>query len=234
MTQLWTSCLRNSWARMPVKPISVILSVFKYIVAGLSFFLVISIRSGSGSLQVMMAGSGKRPSILMLGGGTSGSAVAVDAFRKSPGFSGTSMLGLNWWDLLAYDSRLLGGGRGCSIGRNTIGQIYRWSQQVTVDSFLAHWPVQSRDSTYCSEILLIERRSLHGNFHVVKYFCFPWNSIERRWKGFLHMIVCVSCQFEPQGIETCKQRVVVRAVIVEGYLTLVQDPIILYTTGSVP
>ena len=109
---------------MTVKPTSVILSVLKYIVAGLSFFLVISIRRGSDSLQVMIAGSGKRPSILMLGGGTpgtDGSPVATDAFRKSPGFSGTSILGLNWWDLLAYDSRLLGGGRGGSIGRNMTG-----------------------------------------------------------------------------------------------------------------
>ena len=77
---------------------SVIVSVLKYIVAWLSFFLVMSIRRGSESLQVMMAGSGKRPSILMLGGGSfgaDGSIVAVDAFRKNPGFSGTSMLGLN-------------------------------------------------------------------------------------------------------------------------------------------
>ena len=83
---------------MRVKPISVMLSVLKYIVAGLSFFFVMSIRRGSDSLQVMMAGSGKRPSILMLGGGnfgTDGSTVAADAFRKSPGFSGTSMLGPN-------------------------------------------------------------------------------------------------------------------------------------------
>ncbi len=109
---------------MAVKPISVILSVLKYIVAGLSFFFVISIRRGSDSLQVMMAGSGKRPSILMLGGctfGTVGLAVATDAFRKSPGFSGSSIIGLNWCNLLAYDSRLLGGGRGGSIGRNTNG-----------------------------------------------------------------------------------------------------------------
>lgn len=100
------------------------LSVLKYIVAGLSFFLVISIRKGSDSLQVIMAGSGKRPSILILGGGTfgtDGSAAATDAFRNSPGFSGTSMLGLNWCDVLAYDSRLLGGGRGGSIGRNVNG-----------------------------------------------------------------------------------------------------------------
>ena len=83
---------------MRVKPISVMLNVLKYIVAGLSFFLVMSIRRGSGSLQVMMAGSGKRPSILMLGGGTfgrDGSAVGTDAFRKNPDFSGPSMLGLN-------------------------------------------------------------------------------------------------------------------------------------------
>ena len=103
---------------------SVMLSVLKYIVAGLSFFLVMSIRRGSDSLQVMMAGSGRRPSILMLGGGTfgtDGSIVATDALRKSPGFSGTSMLGLNWCDLLANDSRLLGGGRGGSIGRNRTG-----------------------------------------------------------------------------------------------------------------
>ena len=77
---------------------SVTLSVLKYIVAWLSFFLVMSIRRGSESLQVMMAGSGKRPSILMLGGGSfgaDGSAVGVDGFRKNPGFSGTSMLGPN-------------------------------------------------------------------------------------------------------------------------------------------
>ena len=83
---------------MKVKPISVMLRVLKYIVAGLSFFLVMSIRKGSDSLQVMMAGSGKRPSISMLGGmifGLDGSAVTADAFRKSPGFPGTSMLGLN-------------------------------------------------------------------------------------------------------------------------------------------
>ena len=84
---------------MAVRPIRVILSVLRYMVAGLSFFLVINIRRGSGSLQVIMAGSGKRPSILMLGGGTfgiDGSVVASDAFRKIPGFSGTSILGLNW------------------------------------------------------------------------------------------------------------------------------------------
>lgn len=77
---------------------SVMLSVLRYIVAGLSFFLVMSIRRGSDSLQVMMAGSGKRPSILILGGGTFGtdeSFVAVDPNRKNPGFSGTSMLGPN-------------------------------------------------------------------------------------------------------------------------------------------
>ena len=109
---------------MEVKPISVMLSVLKKIVAGLSFFLVINIRRGSGSRQVMMAGSGKRQSILMLGGWklvTDGLAAATDAFRKSPRFSGSSMLGLNWCDLLAYDSRLLGGDRGGSIGRNVNG-----------------------------------------------------------------------------------------------------------------
>lgn len=105
-----------------------ILSVLKYIVAGLLFVLVINIRRGNNSLQVMMAGSGKRPSILMLGGGksgTDGSAAATGAFRKSPGFSGTSMLGLNWCGLLAYDTRSLGRGRGGSIGRNVNGRIYR-------------------------------------------------------------------------------------------------------------
>lgn len=102
------------------------LSVLKYIVAGLSFFLVIIIRRGSDSLHVMMAGSGNRPSILILGGGTfgtDGSTVATDTFRKSPDLSGTSIAGLNWWDLLAYDSRLLGGGRGGSMGRNMKGDV---------------------------------------------------------------------------------------------------------------
>ena len=77
------------------------------------------------------------------------------------------------------------------------GQVYQWSQLELMNSFLARRPDQSRVSTYCSEILLIECRSLHRDFHVVKYFCYSWKSIERRWKGSLHMMVRISWQFEP-------------------------------------
>lgn len=89
-----------------------------------------------------------------------------------------------------------------------------------MDSFLA----RRRVSTYSSEILLIERRSLHRSLHVVKDFCLPWKSIERGWKGFLHMFVRISCHFKPQGIEACKQGVVVGAVIVERNLTPILGP----------
>lgn len=69
----------------------------RYIVAGVSFFFVTSTRRGIGSLQVMMAGSGRRPSTLIFGGGTFGvlGSVGTDGFRKSPGLSGTSIAGLN-------------------------------------------------------------------------------------------------------------------------------------------
>ena len=59
--------------------------------------MVISIRNGSGSLQVMRGGSGNRPSMLTLGEGTLGapeSAFAATVFlRNRLGFVGTSMLG---------------------------------------------------------------------------------------------------------------------------------------------
>ena len=65
--------------------------------AGLSFFFVISIRKGSGSLQVIIGGSGNRPSMLMFGGSTvdAEGLIGTEGLRKSPGFPGTSMLGLN-------------------------------------------------------------------------------------------------------------------------------------------
>lgn len=66
-------------------------------VAGVSFFLVTRIRKGKASLQVAIGGSGKRPSMLIVGGGTLGAndSGAAEGLRKSPGFSGTLMLGLN-------------------------------------------------------------------------------------------------------------------------------------------
>ena len=69
----------------------------KYILAGLSFFLVINTRRGSTSLQVMIGGSGKRPSMLMLGGINFDDVefIGIEGLRKRPGLSGTSMLGLN-------------------------------------------------------------------------------------------------------------------------------------------
>ena len=68
----------------------------------------------------------------MLGGGTSGAegSDTTEDLRKRPGFSGLSMLGLNWCDRRANDSRLFGGGRGASIGRNVNGTTYISDQQV--------------------------------------------------------------------------------------------------------
>lgn len=91
-------------------------------VAGVSFFLVISILKGKASLHVTTGGSGKRPSTLINGGENCGS-VSVDALRKRPGFSGTSIFGLKWCDRLANDSRLFGGWRGGSMGKNMNGTV---------------------------------------------------------------------------------------------------------------
>lgn len=60
----------------------------------LSLSLLIKIRKGSGSLQLMIAGSGSRPSSLILGG-TSG-ALGTGEFRlKSPCLGGSSIFGAN-------------------------------------------------------------------------------------------------------------------------------------------
>ena len=85
---------------------------------GLSLSLPIKIRRGSGSLQLIIAGSGSRPSSLILGG-TSGVLGAGDFRLKSPGLEGTSIFGANWCSLLAKDSRRFSGPRGGSIGINT-------------------------------------------------------------------------------------------------------------------
>lgn len=71
--------------------------ICRYILAGLSFFFVIKTRKGSGSLQVIIGGSGNRASMLMFGGGTvdADGTVGIEGLRKSPGLPGTSMLGLN-------------------------------------------------------------------------------------------------------------------------------------------
>lgn len=87
-------------------------------VEGLSLSLLIKIRRGSGSLQQMIAGSGNRPSSLMLGG-TSGVIETGDLRLKSPCLGGTSIFGANWCSLLAKDSRRFSGPRGGSIGINT-------------------------------------------------------------------------------------------------------------------
>ena len=91
-------------------------------------------------------------------------------------------------------------------------------QQRAVKLFLG------KESTYRSEILLVERWSLYCDFYVVKYFCFPGKSIERRWKGLLHVVVRVSCHVKPQGIEAIKQGVVIGAVIVKRELALISGP----------
>lgn len=86
---------------------------------------MINIRSGKASLRVAIADSGNLASMLILGGGTAGAdgSGTADVFRKSPGFSGTTMLGLNWCNRLANDSFLVGGVRGGSMGRNMKGIV---------------------------------------------------------------------------------------------------------------
>ena len=116
----FASCLCSSWARTFVYPIKLILINCSMMVAGVSFFFVTSTRNGRGSQQVTTAGSGKRPSTVMFGGGIFAS-VSWDGLRNSPGFSGMSIAGLKWCVRLANDSLLFGGGRGGSIGRNVNG-----------------------------------------------------------------------------------------------------------------
>lgn len=48
------------------------------------------------------------------------------------------------------------------------------------------------------------------------------------------MFVRISCHFKTQGIEACKQGVVVGAVIVERDLTLVLESGERFTTWSIP
>ena len=64
-------------------------------VAGESLSFVISIRSGKVSLQVIIAGSGSRPSKLIMGGITLFLGV-VDPIRNKLGRSGTSIGGAKW------------------------------------------------------------------------------------------------------------------------------------------
>lgn len=87
---------------------------------------MIKIRRGKASLRVAIGGAGSRASMLILGGCTGGvdGSGAADVFRKSPGFSGTTMLGLNWCNRLANDSFLVGGVRGGSIGKNMKGTVW--------------------------------------------------------------------------------------------------------------
>ena len=86
-------------------------------VALLSFTLVTRTRSGNGSLHVMTAGSGKRPSKVIFGGLPALDVLGLDHWRKKPGLASPSIFGANWYWTRAYDSRRLGGARGGSIGR---------------------------------------------------------------------------------------------------------------------
>lgn len=79
------------------------------------------IRSGIGSLQFMIAGSGNLPSKLILGGTSVGLVLGIEDWRRSPGLDGISIFGANWCSLLAYDSRLVAGTRGGSIGTKVNG-----------------------------------------------------------------------------------------------------------------
>lgn len=70
-------------------------------VAELSLSLVTNTRKGRGSLRVMIAGSGNRPSTLMFGGASDVLGPGIDSWRKKPVFGGTSIFGANWCSLLA-------------------------------------------------------------------------------------------------------------------------------------
>ena len=82
-----------------------------------SFSFVINTRKGRGWLQVIMAGSGRRPSKAMLGGVVSSALEVFDGLRKRPCLLGTAIAGANWCCRLAYDSLEFLGGRGGSIGK---------------------------------------------------------------------------------------------------------------------
>lgn len=65
---------------------------------------------------MMIAGSGKRPSMLIVGGVTFAFDSVTDRFFALPCPFPT--MGAKRCVRLAYDSRVFGGGRGCSIGKN--------------------------------------------------------------------------------------------------------------------
>lgn len=97
MIQLVDLFAEKSCARTEVYPISSICSICRKIVSGLSFHLEIKIRNGSGSLHVMIAGSGKRPSILTLGGFSNISGICAEEPLRKRGLlsGGCVMLGEN-------------------------------------------------------------------------------------------------------------------------------------------
>ena len=107
--QLVVSFLEKSCARIEVYPMSSIWSIRRKIVSGLLFCFETKILNGSGSLQVIIAGSGKRPSILILGGSPDVPGSCIDepvpngfSLRKRfPFAEGCAMLGENWCCRLA-------------------------------------------------------------------------------------------------------------------------------------
>ena len=97
ITQLFGSDLDNSCARQTVLATNATCNKSRYIVAGESLSFVIKIRKDKGSLQVIIGGSGKRPSILTFGGmlDCCEACDLVESRRNSPPLLGASMLGAN-------------------------------------------------------------------------------------------------------------------------------------------
>lgn len=108
---------------------SSICSVLRKTVAELSLSFSMSIRSGSGSLQVMMAGLGRRASTWNAGGSSSAD-LGVEDFLNSAFFCGWVWCAWNCRFRRAKVSSWRLGGRGGSIGRNLMATIFRLSKRV--------------------------------------------------------------------------------------------------------
>ena len=97
ITQLAGSDRFSSWARQVVLATSATCNSCKKIVAGDSLSLVINIRKGIGSLQLITGGSGNRPSMLTFGGieGCCDVCDIVESLRNRPDLLDPSILGAN-------------------------------------------------------------------------------------------------------------------------------------------
>ena len=87
IVQLVISFLRSCWALIVVKASNSMCNISNLKIPGESFSFFSKILRGIASLQVMIAGSGKRPSIDTLGGIAEVSGSNVELLRKRLAFS---------------------------------------------------------------------------------------------------------------------------------------------------